>query len=362
MTAILPHVKRIDAHPNILAFPPRTSNAHEEEEEGGEEEEEESTDSESSMTAVRPTTATAKTLPCNPYGLVFLRAIRVGVKHPVPRFEKSDLLQFRALSEKAWRYFFGVAREEISNQLLRSSIIKKVNPRRIPNKVKRTALRLKGGEDQDPKLFDLTSKGYRLPDPVVDEGSDQGMDSNDNPGNHDSDDDLDSKLSTLWRQFLVDLTAKAPNPKGGGSPSYCKLNEEERLKVDDEVHRNRKLSDYWVDCQWKIATQQEWTLNFNRLLPDKGDTLYGNAQNYKSATYYLEWKALMSNSNALTVFAMREQIRRRFNSLFWLPHAQTDRIWHTKFLHGFTRSNNVDKSKPAPCVLINWTAVGTPSW
>ena len=162
----------------------------------------ESTNSEGSMTTVHTATATAKTLPCNPYGLVFLRTIRVGAKHPVPRFERSNLLQFRALSEKAWRYFFGVAREDVYNQLLSSSVAKKVNPRRISNKVKRTPYRLKRSDAEDPKLFDLTCQGYRLPDPVVDEGSDQGMGSEHDPGNHDSDDDLNSKLSMLWRQLL----------------------------------------------------------------------------------------------------------------------------------------------------------------
>ena len=239
---------------------------------------------------------------------------------------------------------------------------KKVNPRRISNKVKRTPYCLKRSDAEDPKLFDLTCQGYRLPDPVVDEGSDQGMGSENDPGNHDSDDDLNSKLSMLWRQFLVDLTAKAPNQRSADLPSYCKLSEEERLKVDDKVYKNRKLSDYWVDCQWKIATEQEWTLNFNRLWPDKNDTLYGNTQNYKSTTYYLQWKMLIFNSEATTVYAIREQIRKRFNGLYWLPHAQTDRIWHTKFLKGFTRSNNINKSNLAPRVLINWTAMGRPTW
>ena len=186
--------------------------------------------------------------------------------------------------------------------------------------------------------------------------------SDEEPGNRDSDDDVDSKLSRLWRQFLVDLTAKAPNPKNADSPSYCKLNAEERSKVDDKVYRNKKLSDYWVDCQWKVATEQDWTLNFNRLWPDKNHIIHENAQNYRSATYYLQWTELTSSSDQDTVSAMREEIRGRFDLLYWLPHAQTDRIWHTKFLKGFTRSNDVDTSKPAPRVLINWAATGAPTW
>ena len=369
MTAILPHVSSTDAHQHILAFHPRTSNAREQVEEGegeeGEREEgSESTDSEDSRSPARPAFATANTIPCNPYGLVFLRPIRVGEGFPVPRFNKSALLQYMALSEKGWLYLFGMARADINNKLLKPSMIQNPNPRRIPNRVKLTAHRESLRDGEEPMLFDLTRKGYKLPDPVVDEGSDQDMGS-DEPGDQNSDDgdgDVDSKLSKLWRQFLVDLTAKAPNPKSADSPSYCKLNPEERLMVDDEVHKNKKLSDYWVDCQWKVATENEWILIFDRLWPNKDRILTGAVQNYKSATYYLQWTTLTSNSDVQTVSAMREEIRERFNSLFWLPHAQTDRIWHTKFMPGFKRSNGVDESKPAPRVLINWRARDRPTW
>jgi hypothetical protein len=364
MTAILPHVLRADADQNTLAFSARKSNAQEQEQEQEEEEEreerDESTDSEG---PARPAFATANTVPCNPFGLVFLRPIRVGEKFPVPRFNKSALLQYTALSEKAWLYLFGKTRDEINAKLLSPSMVQNSNPGRIPNRVKLTAHRQSSGDAEEPMLFDLTRKGYKLPDPVVDEGSDQGMSSDNEPGDQNSDDgDVDSKLSQLWRQFLVDLTAKAPNPKSANSPSYCRLNAEERLVVDDEVHKNQKLSDYWVDCQWKVATENEWILTFDRLWPKKDKVLIGTVQNYKSATYYLQWTALTSNSDIQTVTAMREEIRKRFNSLFWLPHAQTDRIWHTKFMSGFKRSNGVDESKPAPRILINWKAKDQPTW
>lgn len=361
MTAILPHLHEVDANQDILAFPARKSSAQEEEGEEGEEGSE-STDSEDSRIPARPATATATTLPCNPYGLVFLRPISVGEKYPVPRFLKSALLQYMVLSEKAWRYFFGMARDEINDTFFNPSVVKNINPTRIPNKVKRTAHRQNLG-DAEGILFDLTSKGYKLPHPVVDEGSDQDMGSVSEPDNRDSDDDdVDSKLSKLWRQFLVDLTSKAPNPKSANSPSYCKLNAEQRSAVDDNVHKNKKLSDYWVDCQWKVATQSEWTLIFDRLWPNKDKILYGSVQNYKTATYYLQWTTLTSDSDTQTVSAMRKEIRLRFDSLFWVPHAQTDRIWATKYMPGFKRSNGVEEFKAAPRILINWKAKDGPTW
>lgn len=362
MTAILPHAERADADRYTLAFPPRRSNApeavEEEELEGGE-----STDSENSGIPARAVAATANTVPCNPYGLVFLRSIRLGDRYPVPRFERSKFLQHVALSDKAWLYIFGMPRAEIKDSFLKLSTIRNANPARISNRVS-TAPRQNLDNAEEPMLFDLTRKGYKLPEPVVDEGSDQDDGSDNELANHDfhEDDTVDSVISDIWRQFFVDLTATAPNPKDAGSPSYCKLNPHERSLVDEHAHKNNKLSDHWLDCQWKIATESEWALGFGRLWPKKGFVLYGRAQNYKHSTYYARWTTLTSNSDDKTICAIRGEIRKKFDSLFWVPHAQSDRIWHTKYVKGFRRSNGVEETKPAPRILINPRARDRPMW
>jgi hypothetical protein len=367
MTAILPHVNRNEASEFTLAFQPRRSNVREEGEEEEEEDEEdgsESSDSEGPRNPVRTVTARAETIPCNPYGLVFLRSISAG-DVPVPRFKRSALFQYMALTEKAWRFFFGKDRGEINEQFLSPLVVNTANPARMPNKVKRTAKRQKL-DDSEAILFDLASKGYNIPDPVVDEGSDQEMGSDTEPRNQgpqaDVDDNIDSKLSKLWRQFLVDLTVKSPNPRNANAPSYCKLTPEQRLTVDDTVYKNKKLSDYWFDCQWKIATEQNWTLNFNRLWPDKGKVHFGFVQNFPSATYYVHWTRLTSESEQGTVTAMRKELRVMFDLFFWMPDAQSDRIWITKAIPGYMRSSGVDESKPAPRILINWRAKDRPTW
>jgi hypothetical protein len=362
MVAILPHVDRDGADPNTIAFKPRTS--HDEHDGDDHVEESRSTDSDDSMVPRPRLRATANTVPYNPYGLVFLRTIRVGDRYPVPRLQRSDLLRFQMLSPHAFQNIFNTTRDEVDAEFFQSDMVKKPHPTRVPNKVHRTARRIvRNNAGREDRLFDLTSKGYKLPEPAVDEGSDMDVGSDHQPVLPASDDNLDSKLSNLWRQFLVDLTAKAPNPKSAVLPSYCKLSAEQRSKVHDRDHQNIKLSDYWNDCQWKISTEDEWCLIFDRLWPDKDKILCGSSvQNYKSAIYYIEWTTLTSNSDLPTVSAMRKELRKRFDSLFWVPHAQTDRIWHTKYLKGFQRSSGDDHLQPAPRILINWAADRRPSW
>jgi hypothetical protein len=356
MVGILPHVERDGADPNTLAFPARTS--HEEEED-----ESESTDSDSSVVPRHRFKATANTLPYNPYGLVFLRAIRVGAKYPVPRFQHSSLFQYIVFSTKAFRFFFGKNNiDELKEDLIRKTIVQRHNPSRISNK-RRTAPRQI--EEGERALFKLSRKGFKLPAPVVDEGSDIDVDSGNEPDGGDSREDIDSKLSKIWRQFLVDLAAKAPNRKGATFDSYCRLDADQRSMIDDKVHQNSKLSDYWVDCQWKFSTKSEWDVSFNRLWPQKGTILYGNAQNYPTTTYYVQWVTLTNDSDLPTVNAMRSALKKKFDTLYWMPHAQTDRIWHTKYLKGFRRFDAYEEFQAAPRILINPkvdTSTGGPTW
>ena len=88
----------------------------------------------------------------------------------------------------------------------------------------------------------------------------------------------DSSLLILLPQHP---TQKTP------APSYCKLNAHECSLVDEQVHKNRKLSNHWVNCQWKVTTESEWTYTFDCLWPKKGSALYKKAENYKNSTYLL---------------------------------------------------------------------------
>ena len=89
------------------------------------------------------------------------------------------------LSNRTWQYIFVVSRAQIKDHLLNISMVKYVNPEHIPNRVKCTACCQNLDDAEEAMLFNLTSKGYKLTEPVVDEGSNQGIGSDSDPGNQD---------------------------------------------------------------------------------------------------------------------------------------------------------------------------------
>jgi hypothetical protein len=339
MAAILPHVARAGADRDILAYGTPTKD--------DDIDSEASTQSDENLPPPTRARRDATTLPAFPYGLVFLRNIRVGPQHPVPRLNNEGL----SIRDKAFRYFFKVNPDQVQEEFFRAALVQPAHPNRISNKVRRTATYyLVEGNEAVPD-FDLAGRGYRLPSPVQDTGSDMEVDMDQGDGNEG--DGIDEELTKIWRQFLLDITQKAPNKKSAADPSYCVLSDNQRREVTERTYQNRKLSDYFLDCQWKIASSSEWSLVFNRLFPPKnGRRLAGKVQNYESAQYYANWAKLKDRADDETASRMQEALRKKFDSLYWMPFAQTDRIWKTKVEPKFNKSSGVDREVAAPQVFV----------
>lgn len=349
MNATLPHVNRREADPDTLAYGGPA--AHDDGDSQA------SSDSEEEQPARRRRRG-AETLPAFPYGLVFLRGIRVGPEYPVPRLTHDGSY----IESKAFRYFFGVNSDEIELEFFASRLVAPPNPARVPNKAPRTARyhNWNRGEGEEERDFSLADQGYRLNPTPRDGGSD--IDDNEDRDNDDEaegeedeaafNERIDKLLTRVWRQFLLDITLKSPNMRRAVNPSYCILDPGERTLVTEETYKNRRLSDYFLDCQWKFAESGDWDLTFDRLWP-LGDSLQNKSQNYTATTYYPEWAALKARADSDTIQHMRRALKKKFDKLYWMPFAQSDRIWYTKAAIGFQKSSGRNILAPAPQILIN---------
>jgi len=327
LTAILPHIERVGADLDVLPFlvSTRRRQGHSESDSDSDDELGDSDDS------ITPENVPPRgdTVPAIIHGLVFLREIRYGPEYPSPRFRSNPKL---SIKDTTFEFIFGKNRDDIEQAMYSNDMFQSANPDRVKNKARRTTAYLPA--DNEQQLFDLGPRGYELiaqPVDVVSDNEDRADDdSNGLPK------DIDKELTRLWRQFLLDLTEKAPNMGSAGKPSYCVLDPAHRLQVNEATYQDKCLSNYFVRCQWKIGTEQEFRNAFNNLWPEKGKAKY-NAQNYKNCRYYVEWgRFLDSVRDKETAANVRRALRKRFNRLFWIPHAQTDKIWWTKF----------DKTKP----------------
>ncbi len=145
-----------------------------------------------------------------------------------------------------------------------------------PTKLALQPLELPPAEPEEPIIFNLAARGYHLPPLQHDEGSDIGeiIDLTDNENDSDMEGDIDKKLTQLWRQFLVDVTAKVSNRKGAFAPSYCILSKFERDNVNQKTYQNLNLRAYFDNCQYRTATRHDWNAAFDKCWPLPGDATH----------------------------------------------------------------------------------------
>jgi hypothetical protein len=229
---------------------------------------------------------------------------------------------------------------------------------RSNNKTRRTTSYLPLTEEPEPNLFELVHRGFVAP--VVEE---EDVDHNPDgyPLCYEPTSDIDSIVTAIYRRFVVDVIQRSPNPKGAHKPSYCTIAVVDRASVQETVFKNPVLSDIFMACSYKIASESQWDTVFDNFWPDKSYAPpLRKTQNYSQCEYHSSWINFIQDLDNRTVEGIRAQIKVKFSDYFWIPHAQTDRIWSTKVTSGFTRLGAAgDECKAAPRLLVRLIA---PIW
>lgn len=287
-------------------------------------------------------------IPYNPFGVIFLRRIQV---YDVPRMRAGG----PGLSISGFLFFFDKSMEEIKFIYASTGIRPRVpasQRRAITNKVKRTPTYINPAAEPDVPIFNLSEMGHELPPPVVDDGSDVEDELVDGPDHR----GINAQISTLWKQFLMDMVIKSPTKQGAKQP-YCKLTQEQRLTVGEEPFENLMLSDTWNACQYKLASRDDWKRAFDHLFPPQDYVTSSTVQNYLQCQYYLKWKDLCATVKKETIHAIRAKFRGRLSTFKWIPHACADKLWVTSQHAAFTRLPR-GSTGAAPRILVR----GAPQW
>lgn len=368
MDNILPHINRRGADPNELAYGAALDSDDDDDmsdvgdevdanddDEGSDGDNEDSDEDEDEG---RPRARTSRvrrrrlraTLPAYPHGLVFLRDIRVGVKHPVPRFYENK--QF--VTDKTFKYFFGCAQPDVLHKILNASVGSSSNSRRVRNKTRRT-ITITEMEDEPPANAPAPFViGGEIPAPDRDEGSDL-EDEDNNLTLHCLQGRTDAAILLLWRQCLKDIANKVSNEKQSHLDSYTRLSESDLGGVNEETFKNHNLAAFFIDCRIMEAKPEDWERTFRHLFPPRGFSCSGKLQNYRQCSYWTMWISLCQNSNVTdaVLARIRAKLWERFRTLYWMPNTQSERIWYTKFDKRFNKISGFPNEKAAPRVLIN---------
>jgi hypothetical protein len=162
--------------------------------------------------------------------------------------------------------------------------------------------------------------------------------------------DINATVTQLFRQLLIDIMIKVPNPRRIDTTPYCKLDRNARLTVTEELYKNRRLPDLWHACYFKVVREEEFERAFHHLFPPPTHQT-GNVQNYRQCEYYIRWKEMCDNIPHETINAIRREVMKRVMRFGWLPHACQDKMWATKRIPGFKRYPS-ESEGPAPRILL----------
>lgn len=341
MDAALPLSEAEDLNLDVLAY--NTSRRADWQEDEEEEEEEDGEEANEHRGRVR--------VPYIPYGCIFFRRIKVG--EVSPRLRAGGTL----LTEPAFKFWFdSMTLEEVQAMYQKSGIIPRqaLAGKRPTNKAKMPAyINFTGAPE--PTLFDLQFQGHTLPPSTQDEGSD--IDDRSSPPPADEQPTIDTFLTQLWHQFVIDLTGKAPNPRGITNPSYLKLTIDQRREGKEDIYKKLVLSEVFTDVAYKNASSPEWMRAFKWLFPEPGYKTTNAVQNYPSSPYFRTWMTFIEDPNNLTLIsASHLEIWKRVRQWSWIPDAQQDKMWPTSTASGFTRwpssLGRGGKDRAAPRILL----------
>jgi hypothetical protein len=328
MESVLPLTDAQDADHLALIFYSRRGDGNEEEEDGEDGEE-------------------LVSVPYLPFGAFFLRRIMVL---EVPRMRSGGPM----LTAAAFKFIFGRTMVELRHDYLKPGIIplEVMSANRVvTNKTKRTPMYIPEPGTTQPVLFNLAEKNLALPPPAaVDSGSD--WESDEDRG-EDSSLGIDETVTQLYRQFIIDMFNKSPNPRGPGKASYCLLSRSDKLTASEDLFKNLHVPDIWRACQFKVGTDDEFSRAFGHLFPEREHETSPNVQGYLQCQYYMKWKDLSSTAPPDTFDAIRRSIKRRVSKFVWLPDAQQDKIWPTTHIAHFQQyPPDSPSNAPAPRLLF----------
>ncbi|KAG1854263.1 hypothetical protein F4604DRAFT_1514489, partial [Suillus subluteus] len=139
-------------------------------------------------------------------------------------------------------------------------------------------------------------------------------------------------LSAIQRQFASDIFQLAPSPKLALNSPWILLDQEQRKHIKVDVFRSLDLSGIFSQVQYQIVSHADWdNLVFKRYFPAKGASTAKALQQFPSASYYRQWKALMDgNDKDEAEIIQNHRLMPWFEKLYWVPHPASDRMWSTK--------------------------------
>ncbi|KAH8069441.1 hypothetical protein BXZ70DRAFT_903075 [Cristinia sonorae] len=163
-------------------------------------------------------------------------------------------------------------------------------------------------------------------------------------------DNIDAIVESIWVQMAFDIMYVSPNPKDHRKPAYVLLDQEARTSTTPATFQRSDLTGIFRSVLYRELTSSQWeTVVFDSFFPLPNSAAL-KRQGFRAASYYKKWHHLMARLRRRDIVVVRNELRRQFRTLLWVPHPDTDRMWRTRSsMRGFTR---LPASSTGPCPLI----------
>lgn len=296
----------------------------------------------------------SRSVPYNPHGGIFLR--RIIITSPVPRMRYGG----PELSEASFKFWFKVdTPRELKGKYQDMGVVDRevLRARRPTTAKSKLPLYVNFTGAPEPTLFQLGELEIALAAPIADDASD--VPDRRSPSPEDLEPrGADTRLSTLWRQFVSDITSKSPSPRSRSEPSYVRLTEIQRRSGSEAPFMNLRLSETFRAVWYKRVEEECWRTAFNWLFPPFGTLVSADSQGYTQCPYFRQWFQIMDENrrDLPLIERIRDQLFARLLRWNWIPFSGSDKMWPTsakkKCANKFTRWPPAPGRPPAPLILL----------
>lgn len=161
---------------------------------------------------------------------------------------------------------------------------------------------------------------------------------------------LKNEVQVILEQFFFDILQESPNKKSKTEGSWTNIPATLRheLGVEDLYMH---LDFPFHGAQYTVLAADKWVGHFDRFFPQKVPERVG--QNFGKARYFQMYLNLVSRLSLQRLGEVRSELRRKFNSLAWIPHTECDRMWSTRKMTSGQWHSLPRNRKEGPKIAIN---------
>ena len=199
--------------------------------------------------------------------------------------------------------------------------------------------------------FGLEAKGVVAKPPVRMSGQDIDSDSDEGDLRNARTLNVDKEATGIWEQFPYDIMATAPNPSNT-QDIYLLVSRQQRTEVDIDFFKTTDLRGIFKCIQYKIYTPAMWEKLFDLYFPRR-DFHWSPRQNFKNSRYYSDYRSVVTRLDRHQLERVRREFKKEFDKLKWLPAAEGDRMWSTRYRYGSDWERLPRDALRGPALAIN---------